>query len=162
MWYTSTRIPVSFGRTRAVLKVSEAASLALHTMVALAMNLGKLMTTSEIAAGLKASEAHLSKVMQRLAKAGLVRSVRGPHGGFTLNRRPEEITLLEIYELIDGPFVPSSCLFAKPVCDGQCILGGLLKDVNQQVREHFAKSTLSDFMCGQGIEHEAVESGHQN
>jgi Rrf2 family protein len=145
-----------------VLKVSEAASLALHTMVALAMNPDRLLTTAEIAANLKASEAHLSKVMQRLVKAGLVRSVRGPHGGFALNTRPEEVTLLDIYELMDGPFVPSACLFSKPVCDGHCILGGLLKDVDEQVRQHFARSTLAEFMCGQGRDHEEVQSGHQD
>ena len=54
-----------------VLKVSEAASLALHTTVLLAANSGELLSTREIASTLKMSAAHLSKVLQRLARHGL-------------------------------------------------------------------------------------------
>ncbi|MCF8044104.1 MAG: Rrf2 family transcriptional regulator, partial [Desulfarculaceae bacterium] len=72
-----------------LLKISEAASLALHTMGLLASRPGEQVPTRELAARLKVSEAHLAKVMQRLGRAGLVRSQRGPKGGFALERNPE-------------------------------------------------------------------------
>ncbi|HPO08283.1 MAG TPA: Rrf2 family transcriptional regulator, partial [bacterium] len=89
--------------------------------------------------------AHLSKVLQRLGKVGLVTSIRGPKGGFVLSRGGDEIALLEVYEAIDGPLASSSCLFHTPICDGQnCILGDLLSPVNQMVRNHLAKTKLSE------------------
>jgi DNA-binding IscR family transcriptional regulator len=61
-----------------ILKISEAASLALHTTVILAANPNRLVSTKKLASQLHASEAHLSKVLQRLEKADIVNSTRGP------------------------------------------------------------------------------------
>jgi len=127
-----------------VINVSEAASLALHTVAILASEPGRIFSTREIASSLRVSEAHLAKVMQRLGKVGLVKSVRGPKGGFVLGRKPEEITLLDVYELIDGPLGNSNCLFGTPVCGNRkCIMGNLLTSVNRQVREYFSNTRLS-------------------
>ena len=127
-----------------VLKISEAASLALHSMALLSTNPEKSVTTREIAAKFQISEAHLSKVLQRLAKAGLVRSTRGPKGGFVMNKPPDEITLLDVYEVIEGPFVSCRCLLSSPVCNGDlCILGGILGSVDEQIKEYLAETKLS-------------------
>jgi Rrf2 family protein len=81
-------------------KVSEAASLALHAMLHIVANPNRPVSTREIASGMHASEAHLAKVLQRLARVGLARSTRGPKGGFVLGRPAETITLLDVYEAI--------------------------------------------------------------
>ena len=128
-----------------LLKISEAASLAMHTMGLLAAEPGRLISTREMAGRLRVSEAHLAKVMQRLGRAGLVRSQRGPKGGFSLLRRPEEITLLEVYEATEGPLREQTCLLGKPMCNGNCIMGGLLERVGDQVRDYFSGTRLSDF-----------------
>ena len=106
-----------------ILRISEAASLALHSTVLLAANPGKLISTRDIASMLHVSEAHLSKVLQRLARAGLVRAIRGPKGGFRLVKPANETTLLEVYESIEGTLTPGKCLFESPICEGDaCIL----------------------------------------
>lgn len=127
-----------------ILKVSEAASLGLHTMAYLAAQPNKRISTHEVAEKLKVSEAHLAKVMQRLGRAGLVVSQRGPKGGFTLAKPPDKITLLEVYEAIEGKLNKTGCLLGKPVCDGDCILGGLLNGLDRQVREYFSTTKLLD------------------
>jgi len=127
-----------------LLKISEAASLALHTMGLLASRPGEQVSTRELAARLKVSEAHLAKVMQRLGRAGLVRSQRGPKGGFALQRNPEDITLLEVYEATEGPLQERRCLLGNPMCSGNCILGGLLERVGDEVRDYFSQTRLSD------------------
>lgn len=121
-----------------LLRISEAASLALHTVVLLAAEPGRVVSTGEIASTLRVSAAHL-------AKAGLVRSIRGPKGGFILGRAGEEITLLEVYEAVEGPLVLSDCLFSEPICSGErCILGGLLEEVNDRVRGYLAETRISE------------------
>ena len=126
-----------------VLKVSDAASLGLHAMVYLAAGSRNGMSTRQIASELQVSEAHLSKVLQRLGKVGLVASTRGPKGGFTLGKKAEEITLLEVYEAIDGPLVPQRCLLGTRICGGErCIMGDLLETVDSEVKEYLATTRL--------------------
>lgn len=127
-----------------ILKISDAASLALHTTALLAAVPDKLMSTGEFASMLKVSEAHLSKVLQRLVKSRIVKSVRGAKGGFTLAKSGDEISLLDIFEAIEGPFQPSNCLLESRVCGGKdCILGGLLEQLNTSVKEYLTKTKLS-------------------
>jgi len=127
-----------------LLRVSEAASLALHTTVFLTGNPGQPVPAREIAAALDVSEAHLAKVLQRLGKFGLVRSFRGPKGGFVLGKNEDEITLLEVYESIEGPLEATHCLFDIPACNGNgCIFGDLLETVHRQVNKYLSETKLS-------------------
>jgi len=127
------------------LRISEAASLALHTVVYLAGDPLNHHSAGTLARAICVSEAHLAKVLQRLVKAGLLVSVRGPKGGFRLARKTEEITLLEVFEAIDGPFRPDACLMHGRTC-GQmgCLFGDLLGDINRQVRSYLGGRTLED------------------
>ena len=127
-----------------LLKISEAASLGLHASVFLAGNQKRLFSAKEMAEALGASEAHLAKVLQRLAREGLVSSQRGPKGGFRLNRAADEITLLDVYQACEGPLPRASCLLSKPICNGNCILGGLIEDVGRQVGQYLGETRLSD------------------
>lgn len=127
-----------------ILKISEAASLALHTAVYLAVHPGTLISTKDVAKVLNASEAHLSKVLQRLSRSGIVTSIRGPRGGFRLDKPPGRITLLEVYEAIEGPFAVSECLKDTPACLGkECVFGELLKRVHHLTYDYFSKTTLA-------------------
>ena len=134
-----------------LVNISEAASLGLHTMALLAQNGRQRHTTQEIAGTLRASAHHLAKVMQRLTKAGLVSSLRGPQGGFLVEKPAEKITLLEIYEAIEGRLTPQKCFFRAPVCVGvDCILGEVILSVHRQLEKHLSKTTLAELSgrCG--------------
>ncbi len=127
-----------------VFKISEAASLAMHTMVYLASHPNGPVTAKEIAAVFPISEAHLAKVLQRLVKSGLVRSTRGPRGGFELALPAEKMTLLEIFETIEGPINGGGCLLGEGGCFGaSCILGDLVGMVNREVRDFLNHNTLA-------------------
>ncbi len=123
------------------LRISEAATLALHASALIGSSPTRL-AAREMAERLHVSEAHLAKVLQRLAHAGLLHSVRGPHGGFALAKPCREVTLLEVYEAVDGPLSDTSCLLGTPVCGGHCLLGDLLEQVNRLVRERLSQTTL--------------------
>ncbi len=127
-----------------VLKVSDAASLALHAAAYLAKRPGERVSTGEIARALDGSEAHLAKVMRTLERAGLVTAKRGPSGGFVLARAASKITLKDVYEAVEGQIGGGACLLGRPVCEGGCILGDLVESVDAQVAARLARTRLSD------------------
>ena len=128
-----------------ILKISEAASLAIHSMVILAQAQGKLVSVKKIATTLEVSANHLSKVLQRLNKAGYIDSVKGNNGGFRLIKAPEKITFMEIYELFDGKLNLSKCLLTHNKCKGSSVFGNILTSIGEQVRKKFEETKLSDF-----------------
>ena len=132
-----------------LLKISEAASLALHTMALLAAGNQERLTNSDLASRLGASSHHLAKVMQRLARAGLIDSVRGPQGGFRLGQPAENVKLLAIYEAVEGPLDDGGCLLGEPICEAaHCVLGEVVQSVHQQIRDYLAKTSLSEVAHG--------------
>lgn len=132
------------------LRISDAASLAMHAMAFMATRRSEdPVSVGQIANYLKVSEAHLGKVLQRLARHGYLTSRRGPGGGYGLGSDFDELTLLDIYEAIDGPLKTRGCLLGHPVCSsaGQgCILGDLIENVNEQVRQRLASTRLSQIV----------------
>ena len=131
---------------KGILKLSEAASMAYHSLAVLADDPDRYLTAGEISRMISGSEAHLAKVMRRLVRAGLVASVRGPGGGFRMVRPAGEISLLEIFEAVEGKFEVSDCLVDHPCCEeNECIMGSLIRSVNLEVLEYFRSRKLSDF-----------------
>lgn len=127
------------------LKISEAASLAIHALIILGAYPLRSIPVIEIAGTINVSKDHLAKVMQRLSRAGYVRSVRGPKGGFSLIKQAEDISLLEIYELIEGPLVIDDCLLSDRLCGpGLCPLGGAIRDANTKLKEYFESTKISE------------------
>lgn len=134
---------------QSVLKISEAASIALHAMTYIALHSDEPVSSKEIANSFGISVNHLSKVLQRLVKADLLESLKGPQGGFLLTKTCDEITFLEIYEAIDGPIRTGCCLFGKEICNSrECIMGNFLNQTNKNVQEFFGNKRLSHF-CNQ-------------
>ena len=128
-----------------LVRTSEAATLALHATAIMASTPGTSVTAGVMADGLSASEAHLAKVLQRLAKAGLVTGTRGPGGGFQLTRPAKEISLREVYEAIEGRLQVERCMVGKPLCNKRdCPLGSLFARMSDDVLETLGKTTLAD------------------
>lgn len=132
-----------------ILQISEAASLALHSMVSIAGASERPVNLKGIACSTGISEAHLAKVLQRLVKAGLLVSTRGPRGGFDLTRPAEEIDLLSVYEAVEGPLSTENCLLHTSDCPygfRHCVFGGLLKETNTKFRNYMKGTTLSSIL----------------
>lgn len=127
-------------------KLSDAANLAFHAMMVLASDPdANQQSVTQLADYLGVSDNHLAKVMQRLSKVGLVVSRRGPKGGFSLGRPAKEITLKEIYEVMEGPLIERACMLDRPVCDGtRCLLGNLVSTIHHQISSHLTNTSLAD------------------
>ena len=124
--------------------MSEATALALHAMALIAKADGPL-SAGAIAQAFQASEAHVAKVLQTLARAGFLISKRGPEGGYTLARPKSRIRLLDIYETFEGKSRQDRCLFEQPVCGSpDCIFNGLVAHMRQEFFEYLRARTLAD------------------
>jgi len=70
----------------------------------------------EIAKDLGLPSPFLAKILQQLAKHKILHSVKGPNGGFSLNKKPESITMLDIVKIIDGDNLFKNCLIHEGAC----------------------------------------------
>lgn len=129
-----------------LLRISEAFALAFHAMAHVVnSNPDQPVSANELARTFRVSEAHLAKVLQRLTRAGLLDSRRGPRGGFLLAKPAEEISLLDIHHAVDGPLNASTCLLSETLCeDGSCIMEKLLRNVYTLVRRNLENTKLAD------------------
>lgn len=130
-----------------IVNLSEAANLAIHALAYMAAVEPKMpLPAARIAAEINVSESHLAKVLQNLARQNFIASTRGAKGGFYLERKPEEITLMDIVVAVDGPFPKNGCLLGKPICPGgECRFRNLMKRVMETVEQELQGLTLSDF-----------------
>jgi Rrf2 family protein len=131
-----------------LLKISEAGILALHATALLASEPGKHHSVHDMASVIKASEHHLAKVLQRLTKAGIVTSVRGPKGGFELAKKADNLSMLDVFEAVEGPIGKPDCLLGLGTCVvGNCMMGNAFAQINDIVKERLKANILSNFHC---------------
>ncbi|MBN1297635.1 Rrf2 family transcriptional regulator [bacterium] len=129
------------------LAMTDALTLAIHTIELMSRDPSHRWTTRQIAHQFAASEHHLAKIHTRLVKSGLLHSVRGPKGGLILAKDPATIYLIDIFNVIEGPFQPSKCLFGQPVCHRTtCLFGSLIQDIDERVRTYLCSMTVADLL----------------
>ena len=104
----------------------------------------RVVLISEIAAAQEVPESYLAKIFQQLAKAGLVRSHRGARGGFTLSRLPEEITLRQAIEAVEGPLALNRCLDPREGCERspECVVYAALATAQRTLVSALDRVTL--------------------
>jgi Rrf2 family protein len=88
----------------------------------------------------------LSKILQKLSKAGFLRSEHGTNGGYKLARGPEEITALEIIKTIDGPIFLTSCFTEHGFCthSERCSVREPLRRVHEGILRLLSNITISE------------------
>ena len=89
--------------------ISRRTDYATRAVLVLALEEGGPLKIGEIAARADVPQSVLEQVLPVVRSAGIVRSERGPSGGYRLNKAPEEITLERIVRLFQGPLAPISC-----------------------------------------------------
>jgi len=139
------------GFMAALIKISEAISLAFHSLAILAREPDTPMSTQAIAEALGASSAHLAKVLQKLEHQEFLTSIRGPGGGYSLAHDPGTIFLKDIFEAMDGPIGNQNRLLDAPFCEGgKCLFGNMLASLESQMRDHLESTSLNDLSRSMG------------
>jgi Rrf2 family protein len=129
-----------------MLKLSKKSDYGLIALKHLAKhNHGDACSAADIAAEYGISATLLAKVLQRLARRGLVTAKHGSTGGYTLAKDPSEISALEVITAIDGPLFITSCVTSNGECyqTSRCTVREPLRRVNESICRVLSTVTIS-------------------
>jgi len=138
-------------RSRSPMHLTRAGDHAIRALlVLLRQPPGGRVTSYKLAEETKIPAEFLRKILSALARAKILRSVRGPTGGVRLARKPEEITLLDVVEAVEGPLALNECTKTPPACPRvqHCVIHPVWKQAQDRLRETLASATLAAFRNG--------------
>jgi Rrf2 family protein len=131
------------------MQITRQADYALRAMLYLTrLGDGKKAATSLIADEKRIPPSFLAKIISQLSIAGLIHTYRGAHGGVSLARAPEEITVLEVVEAIDGPIALNDCTHDPADCPfgEDCPLRVLWCSAQGDLINRLRKTTFAQFV----------------
>lgn len=132
------------------MKISTKGRYALRTLIDLAQHSNQgLVALKDIAGRQKISQKYLEQIVTQMSKAGFLKGVRGPQGGYRLARDPKDYNAAEILEAIEGSLAPVSCLGTElNECDrcGCCSTLELWKGLHETVMNYLGAITLQDLV----------------
>lgn len=132
---------------------SQTVEYALRAAVHLASQSPNSCTTAELAEVTQVPPAYLSKVVQGLARAGIVQSQRGSGGGVTLLASPTELTILEVVSAVDPIRRIKSCPLDLPSHGKRlCPLHKKMDAALEHIERAFGSTTLADVLGKPGKE----------
>lgn len=101
---------------------------------------------NEVAESMKVPRDFLAKIVQELTQAGILESIRGVKGGFQLGKKPEEITLLDVIEIIQGKPALNACVVDKKSCElsRRCSVHPIWTELNQMIRQRLKEVNFAD------------------
>lgn len=132
-----------------MIRLNLSTDYALRTLLFLARDPARQGSCREVAQFYDISADHISKVVQHLAHAGMIRAGRGRGGGLRLGRPAEEITVGEVVELFEGPVSLLECVSREGVCIIQpgCRLRRILEDAGRELMERLKSVTLAELVA---------------
>jgi Rrf2 family protein len=104
--------------------------------------------TSQIAQEQQIPPSFLAKIVSQLSVAGLLQTSRGARGGVSLARSPEQISLLEVVEAIDGPILLNECVAANGVCafGDDCPMNPIWCEAQSELVTRLKTTTFDSFI----------------
>ena len=130
------------------MKVSTKGDYGIRALIELTHHYGEGRPTQsgEIAARQKIPESYLEQLLTTLRRAGFIRSVRGPQGGHTLVRAPEDLRVSEVIEALEGSIIPIDCLEESSNCTktGGCAQREMWQAVRKAILDVLDNTTIAD------------------
>jgi Rrf2 family protein len=132
-----------------IMQVSRKIDYALRAVIHLANEEttgDRACSVAEIASRERIPRQFLEKIVQELIHKGLVRSRRGPHGGYVLARPAEQLTFRDVIEAVEGPITLNVCVGEHADCSflGTCGMERVWREGQRRVMELFEKTTIAD------------------
>jgi len=131
------------------LRLSTKGEYASRAMLELALHYGEApLHIRDISKAQDIPERFLEQILLQIKRAGYLRSRKGPNGGYTLSKPPEEISVAEVIRVMDGPLAPIDCVSvtAHEVCprEKSCGLRWLWKRNRDAIAEILENTSFAD------------------
>jgi len=129
------------------MKLSTKSRYGLRALFDMAYHAGNLPSQiKDISRRQQISPRYLEQIFQDLKSAGLLKSKRGPQGGYTLTRKPAEITVLDVVRATEGKLSLVDCEKVEDGCafDSQCVTQKIWAEAGTRLNNYFAEGTLDD------------------
>lgn len=130
------------------MRMSTRGRYGVRAMLDIALNYEKgAVSLKDLAKRQNLSEKYLEQLIPPLRSAGLIRSIRGAGGGYTLTKEPSEINLLEIIQALEK-ISPVDCLDAPEICPNikTCVTYDVWKEINDSTSKILNSLTLSEMV----------------
>jgi Rrf2 family protein len=110
---------------------------------------GSRASTSQIAKEQHIPPSFLAKIISQLSVAGLLHTSRGARGGVSLSREPQDITMLDVIESIDGPILLNECVADTHGCqfDKDCPMRVMWMELQDNLVTRLRGATFADFVA---------------
>lgn len=130
------------------MQITRETDYAIRCVLHLAESPGKRMMVDEIARAKQIPKSFLAKILQKLVKAGIVRSFRGVKGGFSLAKSPEGISLLEVIVTIEGTVALNRCVVNRRLCSLSdiCSVHPVWMQISEMVRRQLGRCTFAKLL----------------
>lgn len=128
------------------MQITRQADYALRAVIFLSrLNSDQKASTSVIATEQKIPPSFLAKIVSQLSIAGLIQTSRGARGGVSLAKPPEEISVLDVIEAIDGPVLLNECANNPANCpfSDSCPLQSIWSDTRQELVNRLSDATFA-------------------
>lgn len=136
-----------------MIKLSKLSDYAIVVLSRLAVGQGELQTASSLSDRTGLPEPTVAKVLKLLSRSGIIQSIRGVKGGYLFNRCPNEITITELIEALEGPVAITSCADEELVnhcaMSGLCPIHGRWVPVNKAIKSALDQVFLADLLIAQ-------------
>jgi len=108
---------------------------------------GSRISLKEIAKGTGAPEHFIAKIMQELSRKKMVRSIKGPHGGFYMQPEEMQVSLADIVTTLDGRGIYNDCVMGLKACNEKtpCPMHHQYKDIKKALIEMIEGNTIGEF-----------------
>jgi Rrf2 family protein len=135
------------------MQITRTADYAVRAVIHLASkSSGACVPAGEISRQQKIPATYAAKVLQLLARAGIVLTTSGRSGGASLLRDPSDISLLDIVEAVDGPVILNRCLREPDACplNRNCAVHPFWKRTQKMLTDTLRKAKVAQFCRGRG------------
>ncbi|MGH7686186.1 MAG: RrF2 family transcriptional regulator [Candidatus Dormibacteria bacterium] len=139
------------------MRVSSKAHYGLRMMTELARSYGlRPLSIAEVARTEHLPVAYLEQLAAQLRRGGLVESTRGVHGGYSLARAPEQISVLDVVRVVEGEVAPVECVAAEYISgtcarEGDCASRGIWHRLKEMIDSVLGQTTLTNLIADQSL-----------
>ncbi|MGD8324162.1 MAG: SUF system Fe-S cluster assembly regulator [Gammaproteobacteria bacterium] len=155
-----------------MLRIGRLTDYGTMVLAELAARRPELRSAGQVAETTRIGHPTVSKLLKSLARAGLVTSERGSHGGYTLSRPADQISAADIIDALEGPLSITECSSLEGHCDFEawCHVGTAWQQINERIRTALGEVSLAELCTSKPAATEAGElrparqgfHGHRN